>query len=235
MGLPAEQINVDTMEKQAATRLSETEKILAVANDLTISYTADYQSAEYVLRDIKQREKDTEADRKSFTQPLDELKKKIMDRYRPAMDCLTNAKRIIEGKMLAWSREQDRIRREQQAKIEEARRKEEEKLRRQAEKAAEKGNVEKAAALQEQAQTISETPVIVQTTVPKTGTSMRKTWKARVTDKSAFIRSIAEREEFHALVNVDDAALNGMARSLKGNLKLAGVETYKDDTLSTRL
>lgn len=66
------------------------------------------------------------------------------------------------------------------------------------------------------------------------GTGSRKTWKARVTDKQAFVAFIATRPDLLALVLFDDGAINKLAAALKGELKFPGVETYEDEILTSR-
>lgn len=66
------------------------------------------------------------------------------------------------------------------------------------------------------------------------GTAVRTTWKARVTDKAALIKAVAEQSQFENLLEVNDTALNALARSLKANFRLPGIEVYEERGMSAR-
>ena len=66
------------------------------------------------------------------------------------------------------------------------------------------------------------------------GLSGREKYKARVTDKGAFVRAIAARPELLELVKVDESALNKMAGALKTALAIDGVQVYTEHQLASR-
>jgi membrane protease subunit (stomatin/prohibitin family) len=63
---------------------------------------------------------------------------------------------------------------------------------------------------------------------------VRETIKARVTDKAAFLQAVAANPQYLDLVEVNQSALNALAKALGTSLKIAGIETYADKTISAR-
>ena len=66
------------------------------------------------------------------------------------------------------------------------------------------------------------------------GVSVRTVWKARVTDKSAFIRAAAGRPEIEALLSVNESALGQFAKATAGKAPLAGVTFYEEPVVAVR-
>ena len=116
----------------------------------------------------------------------------------------------------------------------------------QAEQARLKAEQENAAAraAQEQAQEKAEAAEMTAlvTTAPTaqapaklSGVSMSKSWKARVTDKKALLKYIAEHaDECADWVDIKMTPLNGLAKALKQNMQIPGVEAYPDSIVSAR-
>lgn len=219
--------------KEAEQYEAQTKDLLVAANSITIATPQDYEAANDELKRIKTKAKELEDKRKSLTRPLDESKKRILELFRPALTFLADAEKHIKRQMIDFTNDQERLRRAEEARIREQQRKEQEKLRKQAEKAAAAGKAEKAEALQEQAESMP--PAFVPPATPKTSSSIRKVWKARVKDKDALIKAAAKRSDLQALLDVNETALGGMARALKSNLAIPGVEAYEEQIVSTRV
>lgn len=66
------------------------------------------------------------------------------------------------------------------------------------------------------------------------GVSVRTVWKAKVTDKSAFIRNAAGKPEIEAILEVDEGRLNKFAAATGGKASLAGVTFYEEPVVSAR-
>lgn len=92
----------------------------------------------------------------------------------------------------------------------------------------------------QRATTVRETAAIVTaapvaTSITKAaGASMRKNWKAEVTDKAALIKHVAANPHLVNLLDVNDSALNKMAKALELNLNLPGVRPWNDVGLAVR-
>lgn len=104
----------------------------------------------------------------------------------------------------------------------------------QAEQTAASGAAE-AEAIANTADMVIAAPVPLVTAAPKvSGLSTRQNWKARLTDKMALIRFIAEHPEHQHLLDVNQSALNQLAKAQKDAMRLPGVEAYPDAVMSAR-
>lgn len=68
------------------------------------------------------------------------------------------------------------------------------------------------------------------------GASVRKKWKAKVTDKAKLVAFIGQNPQFLNLIEIDESALNKMAGAMEKNLDatLPGVEAYQESQLASR-
>lgn len=101
--------------------------------------------------------------------------------------------------------------------------------------AKEAAGLRQQAELNERAQLISVQAETVDVAKVK-GASVRKKWKAKVTDKAKLIAFIGANPQFLNLVEIDESALNKMAGAMEKNLEatLPGVETYQESILGSR-
>lgn len=74
----------------------------------------------------------------------------------------------------------------------------------------------------------------VQASAKVSGISTSKSWKARITDKEALIKHIAANPELLDWVEIKMTGINGMAKALKQNMQIPGVEAYPDISVSAR-
>lgn len=207
--------------------ISNLAAVIARAEGFAIATNADYQSASDLLRDVKSRGKALDEKRKAITAPLDAAKKATMDMFRPATDAIGQIEGILKKKMGSFVAEQDRLRREAEAKAAEVARKEQEKLQAKADKLREKGCGEKADALDMQAaSTVAVAPLIEAPAA--SGAHVRKVWKARLTDKMALIKAVAEGKASPELLDYNESVGNGLAKALKSGMNVPGVEAYED-------
>lgn len=215
-----------TIPAEAVALSNEAETMLSVAQGFLIRNQDEYGGAVIQLKAVKAKAKELEESRVSMTKPLDTSKKTIMDFFRKPLQFLTDAETSIKRAMLTFDNEQARIRREQEAKAQEAARKEQDRLDKLAEKKAEKaeakGNTEKA---EEIRASVPVVPVPIMAAAPKVqGISTRTTWGGKVTDKMALIKAVAAGQAPASLLDVNMPALNQMARALKGEMNFPGVE-----------
>lgn len=66
------------------------------------------------------------------------------------------------------------------------------------------------------------------------GTSVRKTWKARCDDKAKLILFVTTHPEYLGLLDVNDSALNQIAKAQKQNMKIDGCVAYEDQSIASR-
>lgn len=224
-------INVKPIETKAAHE-AESQAVLLkyVAGKLRIVNQQHYEQAAEELQTIKSKYRELEAKRKELTQPLDQVKKRIMDLFRKPLDMLAEAEGIYKKTMIAYSDEQERKRKEQEEKLrkeaEEKERREKEKLENKAKKAEEKGKPEKAEELRQQKDdVIIQAPILSEPEKPK-GISYRDNWYAEVTDKSKL--------PIHYL-EPNMQMLNRFAQATKGQVPVAGVVFKSEKILASKI
>lgn len=98
-----------------------------------------------------------------------------------------------------------------------------------------KAGAEQAQDIAMAAELVTAAPVPIATAAPKvSGLSTRQNWKARCVDKMALIRFVAEHPEHQHLLDVNQSALNQLAKAQKDAMRLPGVEAYPDAVMSAR-
>jgi len=143
-------------------------------------------------------------------------------------DPVEKARRIIKPKVTAWEQEQIRIRQEKQRAADEAARKADEDAR-----LALAQEAEAKGATPETVDEILETPVVTVAPVVQpaftrvNGFKARENWYAEVENLWALVNAIAEKKQPLSLVQPNQVALNGMARSLKNLMSVPGVKAVK--------
>ena len=248
-----------TVEQPDEALFKQSEYLLALAQDYKITSSEMAINGSEDLKAIKALAKQLNSKRLAATGPINKALKEINSWFKPARDWLSDAEMLMKTKLLEYQREQDRIAREAQRKADEKARKQRERIEAKAAAAraeeeaaraaiakaesdearaaaaalAEK-QAKKAAKLEEKAE-IVQAPVI-STTAPKLeGVHTRVTWKAEVTDKTAFIKFIVEqRPDLMGVIEIDQSKLNGYARLLKEEFDMPGVEAKAEKSIAAR-
>lgn len=223
---------IDVKNSYAIAELSKAEKVLEKAKLIVITSHEMATEAQKELASIKGLQKEIEASRVEKVAPLNTTVKSINDAFRKPAEFLSSAESIIKNAISVYLREQERLAREKQAKLEEAARKEKAELEAKAVKAEVKGKVETAEVLRETATNVV-TPII-QSGQKLTGVSVRKSWKGIVDNKAEFVKAALKRPDMMALISIDEAKLTKLAAALQGELSMPGVKTYQEETLAAR-
>lgn len=254
-----EQIQVAPISTNSAKEFNDQAVVLTDrANNLQITNQVQYESAASMLRTVKSMADTLEVARKKITKPLDDAKKAVMDLFRSPSDDLVKAEADIKRKMIAYSNEQERIRREQEEKLrreaaaEEARqrkikedqerawREKEEKARKEAEELAAAGREEDARKAREVADMAAEKAkeraqqaqeVSVQ--APIVAPTVEKL-KGISMMKNWKARVVNVDEVPRTYMTVNEQALDKIAKATKGSLTIPGVEFYSEDVLASR-
>lgn len=193
------------------------------AKALTIVDPASYEKAGGVLVVIKGL-------RKRIDETFDPIISKAFAAHKEAKAQKTKveaplvvAEDYLKPLMARYNADQEKKRREEEAKAQaEARKKAEDEQQARALAAEQRGDHKKAEAIISQPVVVA--PVIIPKETPKVaGVSFRQTWKARVVDETLVPREY---------LCVDTVKLNGYARSMKGSAMVAGVEFYSEDVVS---
>ena len=200
----------------------QTDQLLQIASSYRVTTAAEYTAAGEELKKVKAAAKRLDEIRKSMTKPLDAAKRAIMDFFREPETKLQRAESDIKRAMIAYSEEQERIRREEQRKAEEAARKEREKLEAQAATAAAAGKIERAEQLEQRAATVV-APVIQREAPKVTGLATREVWKFEIIDASALPREY---------LTVDEKKIGAVVRALKGDTNIPGVRVWAEKSLA---
>lgn len=226
-------MNLNIAAPDGATLQADAASTLELAVSITIDSPAMYELAANELKEIKGKAKALEEKRKAITGPLDKAKKEVMDLFRGPLTTLEKAESAIKGAMLSYTNEQRRIAAEQQRELERTAQTERERIAAQAKQAAEAGDAALAATLETTAAVLT-APVAQAEPAKVSGIATRETWKAEVIDKAALVQHVAANLDLIDLLQIDQKALDSMARALKANLKIPGVRPVPTENLAVR-
>ena len=222
------------------------------ADFLQIDNQEDLDRASDEMNAYAARVKELEAARKSLTKPIDDAKKRVMDRFRPAIDGLNEVVRTAKTSIAAYVEAEERKAAEARARAEAEAAAQRAELERQAAEAraraeaaearqpegaapsAEATNAQiEAETLEEAAALVVAAPAVEAPAKPK-GASIRKVWKAKVVDLPAFIKYAAEHPEVHGCISVSEAALAKYIGATDGVITLPGVEAHQEASVAAR-
>ncbi len=212
-----------------------------VMSDAYFNYAIDtsdkYLASADDLKKIKAKAKELTDTRMSLTRPIEESKKKIIAFFKEPLDYLVRAETAVKKAMIGWQAEQERLRREEEARLAEIQRKEAERLRKEAEKEAARAELLKtdkakaaAAAKAEELKAKAEATTAIAPTVESTveevaGISTRKVWKFKIEDISKLPREY---------MIPDEKYIGQMVRASKGRKEIPGVKIYSEDVIASR-
>jgi len=227
-------------------------KIAAIASEVTISTQNQYEDGADMLKAIKAKAKQLDTSRKAITIPIDQAKKAVMDLFRRPLEMLADAEKTIKTAMISFTNEQERIRQEEQTKLEakaeadrkkkeeqeRAWREKEEAKRAEADKLESEGNVEEARKAREQADKAADkaeersfesdnvvAPVAAQNVDKVAGVSYREDWYAEVVDFTVL------KDDFKV---ADMTKLNKLAKAVKNTMDVPGVVFKSRKILASR-
>jgi len=219
--------------------------ILAAARDCIVTTPQLYTQAADYLQRIKGAQKKLASKKVLLLGPAKAVVKALNDFFAGPELELAEAESLFKRGMLAYDQEQDRLRQEEQRKLDALAAKE--RLKREAEARAndekarlerEAGNVRKAEALEAKANAAAVAaativPAIAQRDAPQVaGIVSRETWSALVLDKKVLIAAVAEGQVPEAALIPDSVFLNKMARALKKELNYPGVRAVVEKGLA---
>jgi hypothetical protein len=236
----------------------QTEQFEALALTYKVTTPVQYADAGEQLKQVKAAMKRLDDLRKGMTRPLDAAKKAIMDFFRAPEEKLVRAESGIKRAMIAYSAEQERIRREEQRKAEEAARRERDRLeaiaRETERKAREKAEAERKAA--DAAAAAGRAAEAAKLMAKAAATEERAAAKAEEAAQQAAmivapviqrepqrIVGVATRElwKFEIVdpaavpreyLMVDESKIRKVVGALKGDTVIAGVRVYSEKNLA---
>lgn len=207
---------------QAMSPLVERAKLLVVDSRDT------HEMALITARDLKNGARAILDHFEPTRKALDTAKKALLEARDSLKNPVEAAAIVLHGKAFTWEQEKAREARMEQAALEEqARKREEEKQLLDAIQAEEQGNPAEAEAIL--AEPVATPMITVKPDVAKVeGVAQQERWRAEVTNLFELICHVATHPEFISYLEPAMPALNGQARSLKGNMKIPGVKTVRD-------
>lgn len=201
-----------------------------------------YKGAADALKGIKALRAEADATFDPIIADAHKAHRTAIEQKRKVDQPLTEAEGIIKRAMVAFDDEQERLRREEQRRLEEeARRREEDERLALAAQLEREGNEVGDEAMVAEAHELIEAPIqpapvaTVQKATPKVdGIAYRSTWSARVTSLLELVRFVAANPSHLALIQANQPALNGQARSLRGALRIPGVRAVETRDVAAR-
>ena len=94
---------------------TDCQAILQMVRDMEVKTVDDFHLAQNRMGGIYSLKKELEAQRTSRTKPLQSQLKQINDSFKSLMEPIVEADNICQGKVMAYKREQDRLRAEAEA------------------------------------------------------------------------------------------------------------------------
>lgn len=245
--------NIETLPAvQAVT--AEVDDLASYAQNYVVRTAEEYAAGADDLKRVKAAQKKLEETRTGMTGPLNASLKRINDFFRAPADRLATIERTIKSKLVAYADEQERLRREEQRKLEEAARREREKIEAQAReaerKAREKAEADRRAA--EEAAAAGRAEEAARLAAKAAATEQKAAEKVDAIDQRAAavvapvvvreapkVAGVATREvwkfaiENPALVPreylvVDEARIRKVVAALKGDTTIPGVRVYAE-------
>jgi hypothetical protein len=197
--------------------------ILREAQTYKVTNAVDYAEAGEVLKRIKSQQKKLDEEELKITRPINAGLKALRDLFRGPKALAAEAELLVKRAMLAYSDEQDRLRRIEQTKADELARKAREKLEAQADKAAVSGKFAKSEQLQERAE-MTVAPIVERAPEKISGVSFHKVWKFEVVDEFQVPRDYCSS---------DSAKIRAVVIACKGDTVIPGVRVYEEKTIAS--
>lgn len=176
-----------------------------------------------------------DAERKELVGPLNEVVKKINAKYKAPTELCEKGESIIKAALSDWNRKVMAAAEAERIRLLKAAEAEAKKLEQKAVKQEEKGNVEVAAALQQEAVSTLAVVQNLPTAAPKVaGISTRDNWKMACSNKLALVKFVAENPQYLDLLDFNASAGSKLAKALKDNLKIDGCTIFNDPVVASR-
>lgn len=223
-------------------------KMIVVKDQTSLEKANDFF---LVIRALKKKIADVfdpmEEAAKEAKRKADDSRKTIVAQREKIEAPLKEGEAYLSSQIIDYKREQDRIRAEEQEILRQKAIKEEMERR----KAEEETRMSQAAALEAVgakeeaealvAETIEEIEKPIEVYVPPPATSrvelegaaIRINWSAKVVDFAKLIKAVAERRAPLTCLEANMTTLNGLARSLKKEMKIDGVEAVSTSTMAS--
>ena len=193
---------------------TQTDNVVVAANALVVADDKGMGEATELLGWIASAKKGFEKKRRSLVKPLNDHVKMINSMFKDYTVPLDDADNTLRGKVLSYRQEQERIRREEEARLRKLAEEEQARLEKLAEKVGVPPPVVSTPQVQEQAKT---------TKSDFGSVSAKKVWDFEIVDEKAI------PAEF---LTVNERAIRAAVRA--GTRNIPGVKIYQKEELSVR-
>jgi len=225
-------------DEQAEVIRAEVAPVVAQAGGLAVRSAADYAGAGEFLKAIKGAQKRVTDHFGPMKAAAHAAWKTITGKEAETLKPLTEAEALVKRRMIDYQTEQERIRQAEQARLQAEADAAAERERARLEKEAAKLKTPELREARMEAAAMVVAPVVtVAAAVPRVeGQSIRKTWKAVVTDRKALARTIlADWVDWEAYVTINQAELDRLAARTKGCLSgVPGLEFREETGIASR-
>jgi sorbitol-specific phosphotransferase system component IIBC len=220
------------MENELMVLEKEAQEVDVQAQGLVVKSQAQYDAANDFLKAVKGLQQKVKDAFGPIIQKAYAAHKEAKAQETKQLDPLLKAESLVKNKMLTFWQEQERIRREEEARLQAIADKKRKEAEAKAEAARAAGNEAKAEKYEEKA-----AAVVAPTLAPmfdKGTVSVKKLYRAEVYDLMALIKAIAAGQAPISLVEANMVSLNAQARALKETMAYPGVRAVAEDNISTR-
>lgn len=206
------------------------------ASSLVITNQDDYSDAASRLVETKSMRKNIVAFFAEPKQKAHETWKAIVAREKFFTDKLDVIEKIVKQKMLAWTNEQERIRRETEAKLrreaEEKAEAERKRMLANAKRNETRGNEERAQEWKEKAEEVKPIDVyIAPVQIKAEGIQTKKVWKGSIEDISKFLLAASNDKDLQSHITIN---INSLVRSYADKKEIPGIKFFQEETLAAK-
>lgn len=224
------------MSQEISQLQKEVNPILVQANEIQIHNATTYQNAADFLKSLKSSQKKVLDFFSPMKKKAHETWKAICLREKQIIEPIQKCETTIKQKMVHY-----------QAAEEQRRQAEEQRLQAEAEARAEKERQRKLKEAEKlktpelkdqritEAESIEAPVITVQPETPKvSGISTRRTWKAKITDKKAFLKAAIKDSNLLGFITIEQTKLDKIAQATQGELNYPGIEFYEHTSIASR-
>src|SRR5688572_2580422 len=204
------------------------------AKGLAIVTAEDFMNAGELLRTIKGLRAEIDGTFDPIISKAHAAHKEAIEQKRKVDAPLVEAENILKPRISAYLTEQERLRREEELRMQKAAQEEEERQRLESAVILDDiGETDSANALLEER--VVAPPVVLPRQVPKvSGIAMRQTWSAQVVSLMELVKAVAAGKVPIMALQANTTFLNQQARSMKSALNYPGVRAVPDNNISAR-
>jgi len=221
----------DSLIAEQLTRFTgQANAMLAAAQGCTIQTPEDYEAAATRLKETKTLWKTMEDGREVFSVPLNAILRHVNGTIKGVQEIVTKAEKRWKTLLDAWSAEQERLRREAQARLDEAARVEQKRLQdladKRAERAEAKGDTTRAQEIRESVPVVTPATVVL-TEVPKVkGISYEDFWTYEITNANALLTAAAAGEIPAEVFEINHTYVRKAVEGLGTTLQWPGIRIW---------